>query len=95
MISLSPFLIYSDTQAVQPPQGEPEYLPDMVEDMHIGEEGFEDLTKYDVWNRFLRVPLEVPDLEPELGEAHLKSEIVLFLRCLLTCPSSLLIRNLE
>jgi hypothetical protein len=45
----------------------------MVEDLHVGEEGFEDLTKYDVWNRFLRVPLEVPNLEPELGEAHLKS----------------------
>jgi hypothetical protein len=69
---------FSDTQAVQPPQGEPEYLPDMVEDMHIGEESFEDLSKYDVWNRFLRVPLEVPNLEPELGEAHLKSEIPSF-----------------
>lgn len=43
----------------------------MVEDMDIGEE-FEDLTKSEAWNRFLRVPLEIPNLEPELGEGHLK-----------------------
>jgi hypothetical protein len=63
----------SDTQAVQPPQGEPEYLPDMVEDMHLGED-IDDISKYEVWNRFLRVPLQIPNLEPELSVGHLKSE---------------------
>lgn len=43
----------------------------MVQDIDI-EEDFEDLSKYEVWNRFLRVPLQIPHLEPELGDGHLK-----------------------
>jgi hypothetical protein len=45
----------------------------MVEDLHLVED-IDDISKYEVWNRFLRVPLQIPNLDREPGIGHLKSE---------------------
>lgn len=61
----------SDTQAVQPPQGEPEFLPDMVESVDINCDF--DVSKHDAWNKFLLVTPEWPD-EEEKAPDHINCE---------------------
>lgn len=59
----------SDTKAVQPPQGEPAYLPDMVESVDINC-GF-DVSQHEAWRQLLLVDPQIPD-EDEKPPDHIK-----------------------
>mmetsp|Transcript_20051 Transcript_20051/g.28807 ORF Transcript_20051/g.28807 Transcript_20051/m.28807 type:complete len:502 (-) Transcript_20051:25-1530(-) len=52
----------NDTQAVQPFQGEPEYLKGLIDDMHIGCDF--DVSNHEAWDKFLLVPLQKPEPDP-------------------------------
>lgn len=55
-------ILKNDTQAVQPAQGEPEYLSDMIDDMDINADI--DIHSHEAWDQFLTVPVAVPEADP-------------------------------
>jgi len=57
-------MLLKESQAVQSAHAEATYLDDMIDDMDINVEMEGDIHTHEVWDKFLTVPVTVPDEDP-------------------------------